>query len=80
MLILATMNGHTDIVKLLLDHGEEVDSSDLVYVLNYCIIQGVTCLLVLCVSSSIDIREKGRYLTQSCDKNPYTHRTIQNAT
>ena len=26
------------------------------------------------------IREKGRDLTQSCDKNPYTHRTIQKAT
>ena len=26
------------------------------------------------------LREKGRDLTQSCDKNPYTHRTIQNAT
>ena len=25
-------------------------------------------------------REKGRDLTQSCDKNPYTHRTIQKAT
>ena len=26
------------------------------------------------------IREKGRDLTQYCDKNPYTHRTIQKAT
>ena len=26
------------------------------------------------------IREKGRDLTQSCDKNPYTHRKIQKAT
>ena len=26
------------------------------------------------------VREKGRDLTQSCDKNPYTHRTIQKAT
>ena len=26
------------------------------------------------------LREKGRDLTQSCDKNPYTHRTIQKAT
>ena len=26
------------------------------------------------------VREKGRYPTQSCDKNPYTHRTIQEAT
>ena len=26
------------------------------------------------------IREKGRDLTQSYDKNPYTHRTIQKAT
>ena len=26
------------------------------------------------------IREKGRNLIQSCDKNPYTHRTIQKAT
>ena len=25
-------------------------------------------------------REKGRDLTQSCDKNPYTHRTIHKAT
>ena len=25
-------------------------------------------------------REKGRDLTESCDKNPYTHRTIQKAT
>ena len=25
-------------------------------------------------------REKGRDLTQACDKNPYTHRTIQKAT
>ena len=25
-------------------------------------------------------REKGRDLTQSCDKNPFTHRTIQKAT
>ena len=25
-------------------------------------------------------REKGRDLTQSCEKNPYTHRTIQKAT
>ena len=28
----------------------------------------------------ICIGEKGRDLTQSCDKNPYTHRTIQKAT
>ena len=26
------------------------------------------------------IREKGRDLTKSCDKNPYTHRTIQKVT
>ena len=26
------------------------------------------------------VGEKGRDLTQSCDKNPYTHRTIQKAT
>ena len=26
------------------------------------------------------VREKGRDLTQSCDKNPYTQRTIQKAT
>ena len=26
------------------------------------------------------LREKGRDLTQYCDKNPYTHRTIQKAT
>ena len=26
------------------------------------------------------VREKGRDLTQSCDKSPYTHRTIQKAT
>ena len=25
------------------------------------------------------LREKGRDLTQSCDKKPYTHRTIQKA-
>ena len=28
----------------------------------------------------VKVREKGRDLTQSCDKNPYTHRTIQKAT
>ena len=28
----------------------------------------------------LTLREKGRDLTQSCDKNPYTHRTIQKAT
>ena len=27
-----------------------------------------------------NVREKGRDLTQSYDKNPYTHRTIQNTT
>ena len=27
-----------------------------------------------------NVGEKGRDLTQSCDKNPYTHRTIQKAT
>ena len=27
-----------------------------------------------------EVREKGRDLTQSCDKNPYTHRTIQKVT
>ena len=28
----------------------------------------------------VKAREKGRDLTQSCDKNPYTNRTIQKAT
>ena len=29
--------------------------------------------------SGNDIREKGRYLTHSYDKSPYTHRQIQKA-
>ena len=32
------------------------------------------------VRSIVNIREKGRDLTQTFDKNPYTHRTIQKAT
>ena len=32
------------------------------------------------MSTSSLPREKGRDLTQSCDKNPFTHRTIQKAT
>ena len=33
-----------------------------------------------CFCSGKMLREKGRDLTQSCDKNPYTQRTIQKAT
>ena len=34
----------------------------------------------ICHMNIVIRREKGRDLTQSCDKNPYTHRTIQKAT
>ena len=38
------------------------------------------CNEVIIAVNSLIIREKGRDLTQSCDKNPYTHRIIQKAT
>ena len=44
-----------------------------------CTVYGAQVYLTFVLIASY-YREKGRDLTQSCDKNPYTNRTIQKAT